>query len=324
MSSRGGFVAHDIGVSRASGFRKAGSAALLDLDAELFGPLAGAVEEGAEAQDARTPAPGTPPPTDQASEPLASQIQQLADDLRLAQLSLTLSEQERSKLQRLLEEAASAQQGTAQRLAEVEAQYRSDSNAQRAQIEALETRAAAAEQRLDEAHRALASRAEERRASEQLMADATLLRNVVESRLGQIEAGHAERDARIRSLETERTGLVQRNEALGRTAATHASAYRRAQEQIGSLQERIRSLEAELAARSKGATTEIESLAARLLRENSERSTAEGTAEAGRREVTRLMRELATLQQRTTPAAPSSSVTSVTRLPPAPRLQSVA
>jgi crescentin len=197
-------------------------------------------------------------------------------------------------------------------------------------FEALQARAATTERLLDEARHGLTSRSEELRAYERRMAEANLMRNVIESKLGQIEAGLSERDARIRDLENARNTLLERNDVLGKAVSTRENAYNRAQEKIGGLEERMQVLEAELKANREGAEMQIEDLSTQLQREHVERTMAEGALESARKDVSRLMRELATLQQRpvpsgytaTAPSTPSSS--SSDRLPPAPRLQSVA
>jgi chromosome segregation ATPase len=197
--------------------------------------------------------------------------------------------------------------------------------AAREQLERVEQQRTKLQQLLDAANAALATRAQEMRAHEQLLADTMLLRNVVESRLGQIAAGHAERDARIRSLEEARDALSDRNAALAKAAAAHEDAHTRAQQKIGSLEQRLGCLETQINATRESAAAEIEQVKSALLREQAERSTAEGALEAARKEVVRLMRELASLRQQR-PAADrySAAAPSTNRLPPAPRLQSVA
>lgn len=204
-------------------------------------------------------------------------------------------------------------------------QFESELGLAREQLRRADQERTRLQQSLDAANEALARRAEEMRAHEQLLADTTLLRNVVESRLGQIEAGHAERDARICSLEQARDALADRNASLAKAAAAHENACARAQQKIVGLEQRLGASEAELKATRDSAAAEIEQLRTTLQRERAARSTAEGALEAARKEVVRLMRELAALRQQH-PAADRYIATapSTARLPPAPRLQSVA
>jgi len=113
-------------------------------------------------------------------------------------------------------------------------------------FEALNARSATTEKLLEEAGQTLTARADEIRSYERRMSEATLVHNMVEGKLGQIESGLAERDAQIRDLEQARNTLAERNEALTKAVGTRESAFNRAQEKIGSLEERVELLEREL------------------------------------------------------------------------------
>jgi crescentin len=294
-------------------------------------------------------------------------ITQLECEVDTTRQKLALCEKERSTLQKALDETLAEQTRISRRLVEADnalttsqarlrqvessfneaeaertrltlvydeakEKYQNEANTQRMRFEALQARAATTERLLDEARQGLTSRSEELRAYERRMAEANLMRNVIESKLGQIEAGLSERDARIRDLENARNTLLERNDVLGKAVSTRENAYNRAQEKIGGLEERMQVLEAELKANREGAEMQIEDLSTQLQREHVERTMAEGALESARKDVSRLMRELAVLQQRpvpsgytataTAPSTPPSS--SSDRLPPAPRLQSVA
>lgn len=239
-----------------------------------------------------------------------------ASNSRLRQLeqSLNEAEAERTRLSLVLDESKE--------------KYQNEGNTLRLRFESLQARSGTTEKLLDEARLALTTRSEELRGYERRMAEATLMRNVIESKLGQIETGLSERDSRIRDLEQARNALAERTDVLAKAVSTRESAYNRAQEKIGSLEERIQHLEGELRASRESAEMQIDDLNAQLQREHAERTMTEGALDAGRKDVNRLMRELATVQRPTPSSSTAGSSTPATssadRLPPAPRLQSVA
>jgi chromosome segregation ATPase len=151
---------------------------------------------------------------------------------------------------------------------------------------------------LEEARQSLMERAEEIRAFDRKLADSTRTHAVIGEKLGLIEEALAERNARIRELEHARATLQEQYEAATKAAATRESAYNRAQEQIVTLEERIQLLEAEIKAIRQANETEIEVLNAKLQREQIARTMAEAAVEAGRKDIARLLQELASLQYR--------------------------
>jgi chromosome segregation ATPase len=255
----------------------------------------------------------------------------LAESARLsrrlmeADNALTASQARLRQLETNLSEAESERTRLALALDETKEKHQSDINGQRMRFEALQARATTSDKLLDEARQALNARAEEIRTFERRLAEATATRNVIEGKLGQIGAGLAERDAQIRDLEQARSALAERNEAMAKAVATRESAHNRAQERIVALDERINQLEAELKASRETAELQIEELTAQLQRERLDRTMAEGALEAGRKDVARLLRELATQQQHhPRPAAPVAPAATPDHLPLAPRLRSVA
>jgi crescentin len=166
-----------------------------------------------------------------------------------------------------------------------------------------------------EARQTLTARADEIRSYERRMSEATLIRNMVEGKLGQIESGLAEREARIHDLEQDRNMLADRNEALTKAVGTRESAFNRAQERIGSLEERIELLERELKSTRESSELQSEELNTQLHRERVDRTMAEGALEAARADIARLTRELAVAQNRSVPPEKRG------HLPPAPNLR---
>lgn len=252
---------------------------------------------------------------------------------RLAELenALAASQSRLRQLEGRLSESETERTKLAQTLDESREKHQNESSTARARLESVQARAAATEKLLDEARQELAVRAEELRTYERRMAEATMVRNVIEGKLGQIESGVAGRDSQIRELEQARGNLMERNDVLSKAVATRETAYNRAQERIGSLEERIELLESELRSVRESSDLQIEELSSQLQRERSERSIAEGALDAARKDVARLMREIATLQQRPASASGSERVTPASsppsppeRLPPTPMLQNVA
>jgi crescentin len=223
--------------------------------------------------------------------------------LRQLESALAAAEAERTRLAQLSDEA--------------NVRYQNEISTQRMRYDALQTRAGTTEKLLDEARAALAARADELRAYERRMTEATLVRNMIEGKLGQIESGIAERDAQIRDVEHARAALAERTEVLSKAVATRETAYNRAQEKIGALEERIEQLEAELRGARESAELQAEELNTQLHRERVERTMAEGALESARKEVARMMREVAGQQHR--PAA--LGLATVSHLPPAPNLR---
>src|SRR4029077_18388853 len=99
-------------------------------------------------------------------------------------------------------------------------------------------------------------------------------------------------------LDQARTTLTEQNDLLTKAVSTRENAYNRAQEHIISLEERIQLLEGEVKAVRQVNDSEIEILNAKLQREQIARTMAEGAVEAGRKDIARLLQELATLQYR--------------------------
>jgi chromosome segregation ATPase len=95
--------------------------------------------------------------------------------------------------------------------------------------------------------------------------------------------------------------------------STRENAYNRAQEHIQSLEERIQLLDSEAKAIRQTNETEIEMLNAKLQREQIARTMAEGAVEAGRKDIARLLQEVATAQY--SPAGQTAS-TETTTAPP--------
>jgi len=275
---------------------------------------------------------------------------QIEAEIAGARQKVTVAERERASMQSSLDEALAEQARMSRRLVEADnaltaantrvrqleaslhdteaeraklahtsdaakEKYQSEINTLRMRFEALNARSATTEKLLEEARQTLTARADEIRSYERRMSEATLIRNMVEGKLGQIESGLAERDARIHDLEQDRNMLADRNEALTKAVGTRESAFNRAQEKIGALEERLELLERELKSTRETNELQTEEFNTQLHRERVDRTMAEGALEAARADIARLTRELAVAQNRPVPPEKRG------HLPPAPNLR---
>ena len=205
---------------------------------------------------------------------------------RLAQLEAAFSElqSERARLAGALDEATEKVQN--------------ERIAQHARYEALQARATLSETLLDDARKALTSRAEEIGEFERRMAEATMARNAAETRLAGAERALLERDDKIKEYEQTGSRLAGHNDALAKAVGTRETALKSAQHKLRAQDELVKLLEHQLRAARQSNELQIEEINAQLQRERLERNMAEGALEAGRRDIARLLRELAAVQYR--------------------------
>ena len=181
-------------------------------------------------------------------------------------------------------------------LDDINQKHQNEASALRTNFETLQARATMTEKLLDDARQSLVERAEEIRTFDRRLADSSRMHSTIGEKLGLIEEALAERNAKIKELDQARATLAEKNDMLGKAVSTRENAYNRAQEHIVSLEERIQLLESEVKATRQANETEIEILNARLQREQIARTMAEGAVEAGRKDIARLLQELASLQ----------------------------
>jgi crescentin len=185
--------------------------------------------------------------------------------------------------------------------------HQNEISSHRTNFETLQARASMTEKLLDEARQSLVERAEEIRTFDRKLADSSRMHTTIGEKLGLIEEALAERNAKIKELDLARTALAEKNDMLSKAVSTRENAYNRAQEHIISLEERIQLLESEIKAGRQTNEAEIEILNAKLQREQIARTMAEGAVEAGRKDIARLLQELATLQYHRHPQAAADS-----------------
>ncbi len=209
-----------------------------------------------------------------------------ATQARLQRVEATLAETQadRSRLTAALDEANE--------------NHRKTSIAQSAKLEALQARSLLSDKLLEESRQTLAARADEIGAFDRRLSEATITRDAIETKFGQVEVALSERDGQIQELNETRASLTERNAELTRAVATRESAYNRAQEKIQSQDDLIQMLEGQIKATRQTAELQLEDLQAQLQREQLERTMAEGALEAGRKDIARLLREISAMRYR--------------------------
>ena len=172
-------------------------------------------------------------------------------------------------------------------------------NVQNSRFEALQARSSLTENLLEEARQTLMARADEIRTFERRV-DRNLHRARQHRR--EARAGRRRRSpsasfrSRISSRRTRRS--PNRTGCCANAVAARESAYNDAQEKIKEQSDLVQLLERQIKAARDANEMQIEQLNAQLQREQLERSMAEGALESGRKDIARLMREIAALQYR--------------------------
>ena len=105
------------------------------------------------------------------------------------------------------------------------------------------------------------------------------------------------RESELKELGQAHTTLMERSASLARAYTAKEAALARAEDANASLNQRIAALEATLANEKQSAENTIHELNAAVQREKLERSVVEGALETGRKEFSRLMREVMALQR---------------------------
>jgi chromosome segregation ATPase len=181
--------------------------------------------------------------------------------------------------------------------------YRSEITVQQAQFDALQARSNMTERLLEEARATMVARADEIRTFERRMDDSTSAHSNASDQLAMLTEALAERDAMIKELQQGHDAINEHNLRLANHIAGHETAHDGAQHKIREQADLLRLLESEIAAIRSAHAMQIEQFNAQIQREKLERSMAEGALEAGRKDIARLLREIAALQHRPNPLA---------------------
>ena len=227
-----------------------------------------------------------------------SELTQVSHRLLDTDKALAVTQIRMQKAELALSETQAERHRLATALDDANQKHQSEINSHRTNYETLQARSTLTDKLLDEARRSLVERAEEIRVFDRRLADSARTHTAIGEKLGLIEEALADRNARIKELDQTRATLSEQNDLLTKAVNTRENAYNRAQEHIQSLEDRIQLLESEVRANRQTADMEIEILNAKLQREQIARTMAEGALEAGRKDIARLLQELATLQYR--------------------------
>jgi crescentin len=168
---------------------------------------------------------------------------------------------------------------------------------QRMRFDTLQARASASEKLLVEAREHLVARAEEIRDYDRRTADIARERDALQARLADLEAERINRESQFQEVDQARATLLERSTSLARAYTAKEVALARAEETLASLNERIAALEAVRAEDRQTAEQVVEELTAALRREKLGRAVVEGALESGRKDVSRLMREVMAMQR---------------------------
>ena len=167
-----------------------------------------------------------------------------------------------------------------------------------ARVDALQARADLNENLLEEARQAMIARSEELRALERSAAEASDAHGMAVERLAQMTAMLAACEQRIKEFEQSQAQLTEQNQTLASALAAREAACNRAEQKIKEQEELMVQFESKFASAREASELQIEQLTAQLQREKIERAMAEGALESGRKDIARLMHELAAMQHR--------------------------
>jgi crescentin len=254
------------------------------------------------------------------------------DEKRAQQTSLNKASSEVARLSRKLTEAEASLAAAQGRLRHVEANFAEVStersrlvsaldesnerhahelSSQQMRFDALQARATSTENLLVEAREHLLARAEEIRGYDRTAGEIALERDGLQARLADLEADRIQRESQLNELDQLRTSLTDRTTTLARAYTTKEAALIRAEDTIAALNARIGDLENAYAADKQANEQRVDELNAALRREKLERAVVEGALETGRKDFSRLMREVMALQrsqqEAETPAEPRAA-----------------
>ncbi len=244
----------------------------------------------------------------QANQERASMQASLDKTLReLAQTSRRLSDAEKAlastqarlkAMETNLAEVQAERARLSAGLDEANHQHRDKMNSLDSRFEAVQARSSLTENLLNEARQALIARADEIRTFERRVIEASTAHGVVAEKLSCVEAVLAERELQINDLEQARMALTEQVHKLVEAATAREGTYDGAQQRIREQSDLVERLQDQLNAAHRSNEIQIENLNAQLQREQLGRSMAEGALEAARKDLSRLLQEIAALRGR--------------------------
>ena len=150
---------------------------------------------------------------------------------------------------------------------------------------------------LVEAREHLLARAEEIREYDRRVGELAMERDAMQSRVSDLEAERINRDSQFIEIDQARATYMERSATLARAYTIKEAALARAEEIVAVANDRVAYLENARDDDKRAAEQQIEDLNAALRREKMERSVLEGALETGRKDFSRLMREVMALQR---------------------------
>ena len=240
------------------------------------------------------------------------------DEKRAQQTSLNKASADAARLSRKLAETEASLNAAQGRLRHVEANFvevntersrlvaaldeaneRSEHEltSQHMRFDALQARATATEGLLVEAREHLLARAEDIREYDRRVGELAMERDAMQSRVSDLEAERINRDSQFIEIDQARATYMERSATLARAYTMKEAALARAEEIVTVANDRVAYLENARDDDKRAAEQQIDDLNAALRREKMERSVLEGALETGRKDFSRLMREVMALQR---------------------------
>ena len=167
-----------------------------------------------------------------------------------------------------------------------------------ARVDALQARADLNENLLGEARQAMIARSEELRAHERRAAESLDAHGMTVEKLAQMTGLLTAFEQRVKEFEQSQAQLTEQNQTLTTTLAARDAACNRAEQKTKEHEELMVQFEAKFASVRDASELQIEQLTAQLQREKIERAMADGALESGRKDIARLMHEIAAMQVR--------------------------
>lgn len=232
-----------------------------------------------------------------AFEKASSEAARVARKLTETETTLNAVQNRLRSLEANLVEVSSERTRLAGALDEANERHEHEVSTHRMRFDTLQARATATERLLVEAREHLVARAEEMRGQDQRNTNLTREREALHMRVQELEAERFAREAEFQDVQQVRNALMERGATLTRAFNTKETALARSEETIAALNERVATLEATLASEKQKTEQTVEELNTALRREKMQRAVVEGALEVGRKDLTRLMREITALKR---------------------------
>jgi chromosome segregation ATPase len=168
---------------------------------------------------------------------------------------------------------------------------------QNTRYDSLQARATTLEKVVSDARELLLARAEQIREYERRNGEIAAERNGLHERVSSLQVSLIQFEAKYKEADQTRSAYMDRNGALVRTLTAREAAFAEAKDAEAALAQRVATLEAALTNEKQTAEHKITELNGVLDREKIERALVEGALATARKDFSRAMREVMTLQQ---------------------------